>query len=72
MPISCTPQDLQTAAQCFECIPNREAVITMLLAQIAGGSMDPQTLSNQARCFECLDGQHAQVQTMLLCQIANL
>lgn len=73
--ISCDPQDLATAASCFDCIPRgqREAVKTYLLAQIYGGTMDPNVLSQLASDagFRSLDGQQQAVQNYLLCQIVN-
>lgn len=76
MPVSCEPNDLMEAAKCFNsCIPPgmQIAVQTMLLARIAGGSMDPDVLMEQAKCFDkCIPkGFHPAIQDMLLCTIVN-
>ena len=73
-----TPQDLATAAKCFEsCVPDglNPALHTYLLAQIAhavaGTSTDPNVLALLSSCFRCLDGTQAAVQTFLLSQIQS-
>lgn len=74
MPISCEQNDLLAAAACFaERIPpgQQAALQTYLLAVIAGGSLDPNVLLEEARCFRCADGMLMEIQTYLLCQIAN-
>jgi len=63
-------------AKCFSnCLSEqeREAIKTLLLARIAGGSTDPQTLLAAAKCFlNCIPyGFFKPIQTYLLCQIVN-
>lgn len=41
MPISCTAQDLVTAAGCFICKPNIDAIEIYLLCAVAGGAVPP-------------------------------
>ena len=75
MAIDCDPSTLANDARCFQsCIPNemQQAIQTYLLAVIAGESLDPDTLLEKAKCFKCLDGMQAEVQSYLLCAIANL
>jgi hypothetical protein len=75
MPISCDPGDLIKAAACFDkCIPEgmKPAVITYLLALMAGGSTDPNVLMQQAKTMKTIPaGMQAEVQTYLLCQLVN-
>ena len=75
MAVNCDPNDLLANAACFlKCLnaDQRQAVMTYLLAIIAGGSTDPQVLLTAARCFHsCLTvAQMKAIQTYLLCQIA--
>jgi hypothetical protein len=63
-------------ARCFSnCLSEqeREAIKTLLLARIAGGSTDPQTLLASAKCFlTCVPyGFYKAIQAYLLCQIVN-
>lgn len=76
MATNCDPQSLIMEAKCFSnCLSEqeREAIKTLLLARIAGGSTDPQTLLTAARCFlSCVPhGFYKAIQAYLLCQIVN-
>lgn len=66
-------QTIQTASNCIACIPEPEqaAVQTMLLATLAGGSVDPGTLANAARCFAALDGMQPAVMIYALAKLAG-
>ena len=48
-----TPQQLTSEASGFSNIPNQNAVIIYLLAEIAGVS-DVQTMINGAACYTCI------------------
>ena len=71
--ISCDKNDLAKAAACYCFTKDIEgAVIVYLLAKIAGDTSTPAELAAKARCY-CFDSKTTeQVQTMLLCAIANL
>jgi hypothetical protein len=74
MPVSCNPNDLAAAAKCYtNCMSTEQmlAVQTYLLAVIAGGSTDPNVLVQQAKAFQGLRGRQLEVQSYILCQIAN-
>lgn len=74
MAISCSPDDLAAAANCFQCLTPKDqaAIQTYLLAIKAGGSLDPHVLAEAARCFACYNPRAlAQMDTYLLCQINN-
>ena len=69
-----TPEELNEAAKCFNCLQedHKEAVKLYLLASINGGSMDPQTLL-AAACqagFTCVQPDHVKaMENYLLAQI---
>lgn len=74
MSVSCDPNDLATAARCFDCLPPsiQLNVQTYLLAVIAGGSTDPNTLAAAASAFQSESAQTlAEIRAYLLCQILN-
>lgn len=66
-------QTIATASNCLACIPSglQPSVQTMLLATLAGGSIDPQTLLRDSECLACLDGMQSAVQLYLLARIAG-
>jgi len=72
--MACDPKQLVTDANCFQCLSVKEnlAVQTLLLARIAGGSVDPNTLNAQAVAFlELSEKQLLAIQAQKLCQIAG-
>lgn len=79
MAISCNPEDLAVAAECFNCVSPRvlKAIrIRLLCAFLNDETMacDPKTLSEEAvKFFSSMmsPGQLDAIEAYLLCQIAN-
>jgi hypothetical protein len=68
-----TPQQVASAAVCYDCIPQgyRESAMIYLLAQIAGSTMTPSELAAAAVCYDCIPtGYRLSVIVYLLAQIA--
>jgi len=68
-----TPQQVASAAACYDCIPQgyRESVMIYLLAQIASNTMTPSELAAAAVCYDCIPaGYRLSVIIYLLAQVA--
>ena len=68
-----TPQQVASAAVCYDCIPAgyRESVMIYLLAQIASNTMTPTELAAAAVCYDCIPaGYRLSVIIYLLAQIS--
>lgn len=75
MPVSCTPNDLAAASDCFCGISELDLlrIQVYLLATINGSSTDPNVLLSQASCLCGIDDpiQLMQISNFLLCSIVN-
>jgi hypothetical protein len=72
--VNCNPSSLQQQARAFKQIPRGMLlpVTTLLLAKLAGGSLDPNVLAQQAKCFKCPPGfTPNEIKTALLCSLAG-
>lgn len=69
-----TPSGLSKAAACFQGIPpgDQNAIIILLLAQLAGNTMTPAQLAAAAKCFCFADAKvTAAVQVYLMASAAT-
>jgi hypothetical protein len=72
--VACDPSDLALSANLFQNLfpEQKQAVVTYLLALLAGGPMDPSVLALQAKDFQNLQPEaRQQVDTYLLCQLTG-
>lgn len=74
--MACDPKQLATDANCFLCegVKVNLAVQTLLLARLAGGSVDPKVLASQAATagfMELSEKEMLAIQAQKLCQIAG-
>lgn len=69
-----TPQEIQTASDCYECIPDKDSAILFLLDEIrilhGGESLNTQEIVEGAKCYACIPDKLS-AQTFLLSEILD-